>query len=66
MNFKEIFDELQRFDEEYIPFPPFVVAVDAVKMNLALFRETGRASSSVISRNPVVQNVAGESQSLPL
>lgn len=41
MNFKEIFDELRRFDEEYIPFPPFVAAVDAIKANLALFRETG-------------------------
>jgi len=43
MNFKEIFDALQRFDEEYIPFPPFVAAVDAVKANIALFRETGIA-----------------------
>jgi len=43
MNFKEIFDALQRFDEEYIPFPPFVVAVDTVKANIALFRETGIA-----------------------
>lgn len=48
MNFKEIFDELQRFDEEYIPFPPFVVAVDAVKVNLALFRETGIAQHLLV------------------
>lgn len=48
MNFKEIFDELQRFDEEYIPFPPFVVAVDAVKTNLALFRETGIAQHLLV------------------
>jgi adenylate kinase family enzyme len=48
VNFKEIFDELQRFDEEYIPFPPFVVAVDAVKTNLALFRETGIAQHLLV------------------
>lgn len=48
MNFKEIFDALQRFDEEYIPFPPFVVAVDAVKTNLVLFRETGIAQHLLV------------------
>jgi type II secretory pathway predicted ATPase ExeA len=43
MNFTEISLELQRFDEEYIPFPPFAAAVEAIKANLAFFQETGIA-----------------------
>lgn len=48
MSFKEIFDVLQRFDEEYIPFPPFVAAVDAVNANLTLFREAGIAQHFLV------------------
>ena len=32
---------LQRFEEQYIPFPPFVAAKDAIEANMVLFRETG-------------------------
>lgn len=34
---------LLRFDGEYIPFPPFVLAKEAIEENLTLFRETGLA-----------------------
>jgi len=48
MNFKKVFDELRRFEEEYIPFPPFVAALDAIKTNLELFRETGIAQHLLV------------------
>lgn len=43
MNQDEIFIALRRFDDEYIPFPPFVVASQAIESNLALFKNTGIA-----------------------
>ncbi|MGN6526950.1 MAG: TniB family NTP-binding protein [Burkholderiaceae bacterium] len=39
---------LQIFEEQYIPFPPFVAAKDAIEANLALFRETGLASHLLV------------------
>lgn len=48
MNFKAIYDALQHFDEEYIPFPPFVAAVDSVKANLELYRETSIAQHLLV------------------
>ena len=39
---------LQLFEEQYIPFPPFVAAKDAIEANLALFRETGLASHLLV------------------
>lgn len=39
---------LQRFEEQYIPFPPFIAAKDAIEANLALFRETGLASHLLV------------------
>jgi hypothetical protein len=48
MTAKAVFDALQRFDEEYIPFPSFSMAIDAVKANLALFRETGIAQHLLV------------------
>lgn len=42
------FEALQRFDSEYIPFPPFVTAKDAVEANLRLFRETGLPSHLLV------------------
>ena len=39
----DIFSALARFDSEYIPFPPFIAAKDAIEENLQLFRETGLA-----------------------
>jgi hypothetical protein len=41
MKTAEILSALQRFDEDYIPFPPFVAAAEAVFANLNLFRGTG-------------------------
>lgn len=41
MNNQEIFSALQRFDEDYIAFPPFVTAVESIESNLNLYRETG-------------------------
>lgn len=48
MNAKEIFAALRRFDEEYIPFPPFVTAAHSVEANIALYRETGLAQHLLI------------------
>lgn len=39
----DIHAALARFDGEYLPFPPFVVAKDAIESNLDLFRATGLA-----------------------
>ncbi|MCK9259722.1 MAG: TniB family NTP-binding protein [Azoarcus sp.] len=43
-----LFDALRRFDEEYIPFPPFVAASRSIETNLALYRETGIAQHLLI------------------
>jgi hypothetical protein len=43
-----VFNVLQRFDEEYIPFPIFAAAVDAIKANLTLFRETSIAQHLLV------------------
>lgn len=48
MNTEEIFTALKRFDEEYIPFPPFVVAANSVEANIALYRETGLAQHLLV------------------
>ncbi|WP_415879493.1 TniB family NTP-binding protein [Methylomonas sp. TEB] len=48
MTGKQNFTELRRFDEEYIPFPPFVAAIEAIKANLTLFRETGIAQHLLV------------------
>lgn len=48
MNLDKIYEQLRRFDEEYIPFPPFVVAVNAIKANLELFRKTGIAQHLLV------------------
>lgn len=44
----QLFDALRRFDEEYIPFPPFVAAARAIETTLALYRETGIAQHLLI------------------
>jgi hypothetical protein len=44
----EIYAALQRFDEDYIPFPPFVTASDAIIATLKLHRETGLAEHLLI------------------
>lgn len=48
MNTKEISMALKRFDEEYIPFPPFVVAANSVEANIALYRQTGLAQHLLV------------------
>jgi adenylate kinase family enzyme len=48
MEAKKIFDALQHFDEEYIPFPPFVAAVDVVKANFELYSETNIAQHLLV------------------
>jgi hypothetical protein len=48
MDFQGLCDALSRFDEEYIPFPPFVAAGRAIETNLALFRETGIAQNLLV------------------
>ncbi|MGZ5043203.1 MAG: TniB family NTP-binding protein [Methylobacter sp.] len=45
---KEVFGALQRFDEEYIPFSSFSIAIDAVKSHLALYQETGIAQHLLV------------------
>lgn len=44
----EIYGALQRFDEEYIPFPPFVTAAQSIEANLAMYRETGLAQHLLV------------------
>jgi len=48
MNANSFFDALRRFDEEYIPFPPFVAAAKMIEDNLALYRATGIAQHLLI------------------
>jgi DNA transposition AAA+ family ATPase len=42
------FEQLRNFEAQYIPFPTFVAAKDAVEANLRLFRETGIARHMVV------------------
>lgn len=41
MSTPELYEALRRFDEDYIPFPPFVAAAQHIEANLKLFQETG-------------------------
>lgn len=41
MNQKEIFALLKEFDDEYIPFSPFISSFNAIEENLTLYREAG-------------------------
>lgn len=43
MNDDEIFSALKNFDDDYIPFPPFIRAAQAIEASLKLYRETGIA-----------------------
>jgi hypothetical protein len=42
------FGAVRRFEDEYIPFPPFVAAKDVIEANLRLFRETGVPSHLLV------------------
>ncbi|MTD33059.1 AAA family ATPase [Paludibacterium sp. dN 18-1] len=48
MNLREVAAQLQRFDEDYIPFPPFVAALDAIESHLTLFRESGLVQNLLV------------------
>ncbi|MGV8991611.1 MAG: TniB family NTP-binding protein [Thiobacillus sp.] len=48
MNAPVLFDALRRFDEDYIPFPPFVAAAQLIEANLKLYRETGIAQHLLV------------------
>lgn len=52
MSPEEIFQRLKTFDEQYLPFPPFVAAKNAIEANLGLYRETGIAKHMLISGEP--------------
>lgn len=49
METTEVYARLKSFDEQYIPFPPFVAAVNAIEANLHMFRETGVASHMLVT-----------------
>ncbi|MES2407957.1 MAG: TniB family NTP-binding protein [Pseudomonadota bacterium] len=48
MSSQELYAALRRFDEEYIPFPPFIAAVHLIEAHLKLFRETGIAQNLLV------------------
>ncbi len=41
-------DELRRFDEQYLPFPTFMTAKEAIDSNLLLYRQTGLAKHMLV------------------
>lgn len=45
----DMYERLQNFDEQYIPFPPFVAAKDAIEANLQMFREAGVATHMLVT-----------------
>ena len=49
MAIADIYTRLKAFDEQYILFPPFVAAKDAIEANLQMFRETGVATHMLVT-----------------
>ena len=45
----DLYAQLKEFDEQYILFPAFVAAKDAIESNLRLFRESGVAKHMLVS-----------------
>lgn len=45
----DLYTRLRAFDEQYIPFPPFVAAMNAIEANLQMFRETGVATHMLVT-----------------
>lgn len=45
----DLYARLRAFDEQYIPFPPFVAAKNAIETNLQMFRETGVATHMLVT-----------------
>lgn len=54
---RESMEQLKRFDEEYLLFPTFMMAKQAIDANLLMFRETG------LVRNMLVLGEAGTGKS---
>lgn len=48
MNTANLYQDLRRFDEEYIEFAAFKAAADAIRGNLEMFREVGMAKNLVV------------------
>lgn len=48
MKSNEAYNALKHFDEEYIPFPPFIAAANFIEKNIALFRQTGLAQHLLV------------------
>lgn len=48
MSVKELYQDLRRFDEEYIEFAAFKAAADAIHTNLEMFREVGMVQHLVV------------------
>lgn len=48
MKISEIAERLAEFERQYIPFPPFVEAKDAIEANLAIFRHSGLAKHILV------------------
>lgn len=57
MSSQPFFDALHHFEDEYIPFPPFVAAGRSIETNLALYRETG------VTQNLLVLGESGTGKS---
>lgn len=45
----DLYAPLRGFEEQYIPFPPFVAAKNAIETNLRIFRETGIAKHVLVT-----------------
>lgn len=48
MSVTELYQDLRRFDEEYIEFAAFKAAADAIRANLEMFREVGMVQHLVV------------------
>jgi adenylate kinase family enzyme len=49
MSAQDIYNAIRIFDEEYIPFPPFDVALQVIDKSIIKYRETGIADKVIIS-----------------
>lgn len=45
----DVYARLKNFDEQYIPFPPFVAAMTAIEANLQMYREAGVATHMLVT-----------------
>lgn len=49
---KDMYAQIKDFERQYIPFPTFVAATNAIEANLKLFQETGIAKNLLIIGEP--------------